>query len=120
MAGALAALATLETCALLDCASAAPGRAPDPRTGTWPSGRPSAMAPVEQDSHSFARTPEARVTHLALDLVPDFSTRTVAGQAVLTIAAAPGAGMGADARFYHALTRAAIEDAFAKAPEAQG
>jgi leukotriene-A4 hydrolase len=43
------------------------------------------------DTHSFARPAEARVTHVALDLRADFSARTLAGTATLTLAVAPGA-----------------------------
>ncbi len=43
-------------------------------------------APLEADIHSFARPAEARVTHVALDLVADFGRRILEGTAKLTIA----------------------------------
>jgi aminopeptidase N len=43
------------------------------------------MTEAPQDPHSFARPLEARVTHVTLDLVPDFGTRTIRGTAALTI-----------------------------------
>lgn len=44
-----------------------------------------------EDPHSYARPAEARVTHVSLDLAPDFPTRRIAGIARLTVARAPGA-----------------------------
>jgi leukotriene-A4 hydrolase len=46
---------------------------------------------ASHDTHSFARPSEARVTHVALDLRADFSARTLAGTATLTLDVAPGA-----------------------------
>jgi aminopeptidase N len=43
------------------------------------------------DIHSHARPEEARVTHVALDLTPDFDTRTIAGTARLAIERSNGA-----------------------------
>ena len=40
---------------------------------------------VAEDIHSFARPAEARVTHVALDLVADFASRTLGGSATLTV-----------------------------------
>ncbi len=54
-------------------------------------GIPTALAPLEQDIHSHARPNEARVTHVALDLATDFTAKTLAGTATLTVARAPGA-----------------------------
>jgi len=49
------------------------------------------LAPLPRDSHSFARPGEARVSHVALDLIPDFATRRLQGTARLTIQRAPSA-----------------------------
>jgi aminopeptidase N len=46
--------------------------------------RASVLAPAA-DIHSHARPEEARVTHVALDLTPDFDSRTIAGTARLAI-----------------------------------
>jgi leukotriene-A4 hydrolase len=43
------------------------------------------------DPHSFSRPEEARVTHVALDLRPDFEAKVMHGTAVLTIEAKPDA-----------------------------
>jgi leukotriene-A4 hydrolase len=45
----------------------------------------------ERDIHSFARPEEARVTHVALDLVTDFMARTLSGRATLSLQRAAGA-----------------------------
>jgi leukotriene-A4 hydrolase len=50
-----------------------------------------AVAVAASDELSAARPDEARVTHVALDLVADFSSRTLAGAATLSLAVAPGA-----------------------------
>lgn len=42
------------------------------------------LQPLAEDPHSYARTHEARVTHVSLDLTPDFGTRRLAGTARLT------------------------------------
>ncbi|HUF49694.1 MAG TPA: M1 family metallopeptidase [Longimicrobiales bacterium] len=47
--------------------------------------RGAAPAPAEHDSHSYARPAEARVTHVSLDLVPDFDSRRIGGTARLTV-----------------------------------
>lgn len=44
-----------------------------------------------KDVHSYARAAEARVTHVALDLLVDFEARTLRGTAALQIVRAPGA-----------------------------
>ncbi len=49
------------------------------------------LSPLPDDPHSFARPAEARVTHVSLDLTPDFSARRLSGTARLTVARAPGA-----------------------------
>ena len=49
------------------------------------------LASLPVDPHSYARPEEARVTHVALDLAPDFATRRLSGTARLSIARAPGA-----------------------------
>ena len=43
------------------------------------------------DVHSYAKPLEARVTHVALDLAVDFSTKRLSGTATLDIQARPGA-----------------------------
>ncbi len=48
-------------------------------------------APLTADVHSFARPAEARVTHVALELEADFSSRVLRGRATLTIARADDA-----------------------------
>jgi aminopeptidase N len=49
-----------------------------------------ANADADVDVHSFARPAVARVTHVALDLVADFTARTLAGTATLTTERSPG------------------------------
>ncbi len=44
-----------------------------------------ASYPLPPDPHSFARPAEARVTHVSLDLTPDFSTHRMTGTARLAI-----------------------------------
>src|SRR5688500_14028048 len=44
-----------------------------------------------RDVHSYARAEEARVTHVALDLVPDFQAKRIGGTARLAIDRAEGA-----------------------------
>ena len=57
-----------------------------------PVGQQSVVAyPLPRDVHSFARPAEARVTHVALDLTPDFSTHRITGTARLAIQRAPSA-----------------------------
>jgi len=54
----------------------------------------SAVAPLPslaKDPHSYARPDEVRVTHVSLDLAPDFSTKRLSGTARLTFSRAPGA-----------------------------
>lgn len=53
----------------------------------------SATAPVEyvRDVHSYARPEIARVHHVDLDLITDFDSRTLQGEARLDISAEPGA-----------------------------
>jgi leukotriene-A4 hydrolase len=46
--------------------------------------------PAPEDVHSYARPAEARVTHVSLDLTPDFESRTIAGTARLAIERAAG------------------------------
>jgi len=52
---------------------------------------PILTTPDAVDSQSFAQPRVARVTHVALDLTPDFATRAIAGTATLDVLAAPGA-----------------------------
>jgi len=47
--------------------------------------------PLPRDTHSHARPEEARVTHVSLDLIPNFDTRQIAGTARLVIERAPSA-----------------------------
>lgn len=51
-----------------------------------------ALPPLPHDTHSYAQTEEARVTHVSLDLTPDFTTKRIAGAARLTIEREPNAG----------------------------
>jgi aminopeptidase N len=53
--------------------------------------KPDAMPEVARDIHSYARPNEARVTHVALDLMADFATKTLSGSSTLTVRRAPGA-----------------------------
>ncbi|HEY0053067.1 MAG TPA: M1 family metallopeptidase, partial [Caulobacteraceae bacterium] len=46
---------------------------------------------IAQDPHSFARPAEARVTHVALDLVADFERKSLSGTATLDLQVADGA-----------------------------
>jgi len=59
-------------------------------------GEDRSTAQIEQrpgpgDVHSYARPDTARVTHVALDLVPDFAARRIRGFAALTVQRAPEA-----------------------------
>jgi len=47
--------------------------------------------PADRDIHSFARPWEARVTHVTLDLTADFTAKTLAGTATLSVERAPSA-----------------------------
>ncbi len=44
-----------------------------------------AMPPLPKDVHSYAQPEEARVTHVSLDLAPDFMTKRITGTARLAI-----------------------------------
>ncbi|MGK2960577.1 MAG: M1 family aminopeptidase/hydrolase, partial [Gemmatimonadaceae bacterium] len=44
-----------------------------------------ALPPIPADVHSHARPDEARVTHVSLDLTPDFATKRISGSARLSI-----------------------------------
>ena len=46
---------------------------------------------LPRDIHSYAQPDEARVTHLSLDLVPDFTAKRIGGTARLAIERAAGA-----------------------------
>jgi aminopeptidase N len=50
------------------------------------------ILPEATDDRSYARPAEARVTHVALDLVADFEAKRIGGIATLDIQARPGAG----------------------------
>ncbi|GAN00216.1 peptidase M1 [alpha proteobacterium U9-1i] len=51
---------------------------------------PGTMAPLPLDPFTHARPNEARVTHVSLDLVADFSRKVLRGSATLSIVAQPG------------------------------
>jgi len=46
---------------------------------------------LPRDVHSYAQPDSARVTHVSLDLTPDFAAKRLRGTAHLTIARAAGA-----------------------------
>ena len=74
--------------------SAAAAR-PAPTTPTTPTTPTAALAAgaspnPSQDVHSYAVPSQARVTHLALDLTPDFKNKTLSGAAALWITRAAG------------------------------
>ena len=50
-----------------------------------------ALPPLPADAHSFAQPEKARVTHVSLDLTPDFAARRLSGTAKLAITRAAGA-----------------------------
>ncbi len=52
---------------------------------------PAAEAALPDDQHSFAQPAEAAVTHVSLDLTPDFATKRIAGVARLAIRRGPDA-----------------------------
>jgi aminopeptidase N len=56
-----------------------------------PPASPTPVASLPSDPHSFARPAEARVTHISLDLAPDFASKRLSGAARLTIERAAGA-----------------------------
>ena len=58
-----------------------------PRTASDDSKLPA----LPHDTHSYAQPEKARVTHVSLDLTPDFATRRIAGIARLTVERAAGA-----------------------------
>ena len=51
---------------------------------------PVLTTPDAVDAHSYARPAEARVTHVALDLLADFAAKTMSGTATLDVQSAPG------------------------------
>ena len=51
----------------------------------------SELPPFPDDIHSYAQPEEARVTHVSLDLTPDFNRKQIAGVAKLAIQRSPGA-----------------------------
>ncbi len=53
--------------------------------------QPATEGAIAQDVHSYARPAEARVQHISLRLVPDFTTRRISGTARLAIQRSPGA-----------------------------
>ena len=50
-----------------------------------------ALPALPPDPHSFARPEKARVTHVSLDLTPDFATKRLSGTAKLAVTRAEGA-----------------------------
>ena len=64
-------------------------RTPD-RTASATMAAPVLTSPDAVDAHSYARPAEARVTHVALDLVADFAAKTMSGTATLDVQSAPG------------------------------
>ena len=52
---------------------------------------PAPRSAVVEDIHSFARPAEARVTHVDLDLTPDFASKTITGRARLAVERGEGA-----------------------------
>ncbi len=71
--------------ALAACGPAQVAPAPAPATPA------TALTPLAQDVHSYARPNQARVTHVDLDLRADFAAKQLAGTAALDLAVAPGA-----------------------------
>ena len=51
----------------------------------------SKLPALPHDTHSYAQPEKARVTHVSLDLTPDFTTKRIAGIARLTVERAAGA-----------------------------
>lgn len=70
----LAAIAAMTACA-------------DPASRPLPAAAPSGVV----DVHSYARPSEVRVTHVSLDLTPDFDARAITGRARLELERAAGA-----------------------------
>ena len=75
----------LLACAALVVTAACRDTAPPPMTATPPTTPPPSTT-VVRDPHSAARPEEVRVTHVALDLAADFTAKTLAGTATLTLA----------------------------------
>ncbi len=82
---------TLAAASALAIAAAIGGCTTMPASNSAPP--PAATAPVQyiRDVHSYARPEIARVHHVDLDLIADFETRTLQGEANLDISAEPGA-----------------------------
>src|SRR5215207_8303953 len=77
---------------LLVAVAAACGRTGDDEGRSAESARSAEPAPAkERDIHSFARPDEARVTHVALDLVADFTAKTLGGRTTLSLQRAANA-----------------------------
>jgi leukotriene-A4 hydrolase len=49
------------------------------------------LAPLPRDVHSYAQPEKARVTHVSLDLTPDFAAKRLSGTARLAVTRAAGA-----------------------------
>src|SRR6187402_1056605 len=72
-------------CACLVVTAGGRDTASPPMSATPPTTPPAATT-VVRDPHSAARPEEARVTHVAIDLAADFTAKTLAGTATLTLA----------------------------------
>jgi aminopeptidase N len=79
------------TLLLLSACSSEKGSEPPPKAGEERMVAPVLLTEDAKDIHSYANPAEARVTHVALDLVTDFDARQVGGTATLDIQAADGA-----------------------------
>jgi aminopeptidase N len=82
-------LALLSTTALGACAAATD--APQTAVSGQRMVAPVLTTPDARDTSTYARPAEARVTHVALDLVADFAAKRMRGTATLDIQAAPTA-----------------------------
>ena len=72
------------------CSSNVPEAAPQAATAS-PAVAPILTTPDAVDPHSYGKPLEARVTHVALDLVMDIAAKRLAGTATLDIDVKPGA-----------------------------
>ncbi|HUF65591.1 MAG TPA: M1 family metallopeptidase [Gemmatimonadaceae bacterium] len=74
---------SLPTLALALVVACAPAEGPGPAQVE--------QRPVPADVHSYARPDSARVTHVSLDIAPDFEAKRIRGSAALTVERKPGA-----------------------------
>ncbi|MGC4030078.1 MAG: M1 family metallopeptidase [Steroidobacteraceae bacterium] len=92
-----AATLLLSLCALAACSKSPPDAKPAVAAAQTPV--PAVLTtPDARDVHSFAEPARARVTHVDLDLVADFDSRTFSGSAALDVEAAPDAALTLDTR----------------------